>query len=189
MANRRMFTLDIIDDDSFLDMPCSAQNLYFHIAMRSDDDGICSKVNKTMAICGANKNDLDILFAKKFLLPTDIGVVIVKGWWLHNTKRKDTYKPSTYLNKIPSLFLDENRCYTFHDTGFRYLSVNEPLTQDKISKDKISKDKISKDKEQSKDCVGVGVCESKTYSADELREMGIDEETITYYLEHGEMPF
>ena len=39
MANRRMFSLDIVDTDAFLDMPMSAQCLYFHLGMRADDDG------------------------------------------------------------------------------------------------------------------------------------------------------
>ena len=39
MAKRRMFSLDIVDTDSFLDMPASTQNLYFHLGMRADDDG------------------------------------------------------------------------------------------------------------------------------------------------------
>ena len=39
MARRRMFSLDVVDTDAFLDMPSSAQNLYFHLGMRADDEG------------------------------------------------------------------------------------------------------------------------------------------------------
>ena len=31
MANRRMFSLDVVDTDRFLDMSASAQALYFHL--------------------------------------------------------------------------------------------------------------------------------------------------------------
>ena len=34
-----MFCLDIVNSDAFLDMPLSAQALYFHLGMRADDDG------------------------------------------------------------------------------------------------------------------------------------------------------
>lgn len=34
-----MFAKTIIDSDAFLDMPLSSQALYFHLAMRADDDG------------------------------------------------------------------------------------------------------------------------------------------------------
>ena len=36
MAERRMFAKTIIDSDAFLDMPLSAQALYFHLSMRAD---------------------------------------------------------------------------------------------------------------------------------------------------------
>ena len=39
MAERRMIAIKLIDSDTFLDMPSSAQALYFHLAMRADDDG------------------------------------------------------------------------------------------------------------------------------------------------------
>lgn len=35
MGEHRMFALKIIDSDAFLDMSASAQNLYFHLAMRA----------------------------------------------------------------------------------------------------------------------------------------------------------
>ena len=31
MAKRRMFSLDVVDTDSFLDLPASSQSLYFHL--------------------------------------------------------------------------------------------------------------------------------------------------------------
>jgi len=146
MANRRMFSLDIVDSDAFLDMPSSAQNLYFHIGMRSDDDGFCANPNKIIKIVSGSTDDLKLLLAKKFLLECNNGVVVVKHWWMHNTKRKDTYKPSNYLLDNPELKIDEKKAYTFNDKGLpltsRQLSVNEPVTQDKISKDKLSKDNI-----------------------------------------------
>ena len=42
MANRRMFSLDVVDTDKFLDMPATSQNLYLHLGMRADDDGFVS---------------------------------------------------------------------------------------------------------------------------------------------------
>ena len=46
MANRRMFSLDVVDTDRFLDMSASAQALYFHLGMRADDDGFVSSPRK-----------------------------------------------------------------------------------------------------------------------------------------------
>lgn len=142
MANRRMFSLDIVDTDAFLDMPSSAQNLYFHIGMRCDDDGFCANPQRIIKILGASKDDLNILLLKKFLLPCNNGVVVMKHWWMHNTKRKDTYKRSNYLDDNPELKINGNKAYTYSEDGVRYLSVNGALTQDNISKVNISKNNI-----------------------------------------------
>ena len=48
MANRRMFSLDVVDTDRFLDMSASAQALYFHLGMRADDDGFVSSPRKML---------------------------------------------------------------------------------------------------------------------------------------------
>ena len=52
MAERRMFAKTIIDSDSFLDMPLSAQCLYFHLSMRADDDGFVNNPRKIMRMIG-----------------------------------------------------------------------------------------------------------------------------------------
>ena len=50
MANRRMFSLNVVDTDTFLEMPQSSQNLYFHLGMRADDDGFVSSPKKITKI-------------------------------------------------------------------------------------------------------------------------------------------
>ena len=52
MAERRMFAKTIIDSDLFLDMPMSTQLLYFHLAMRADDDGFINNPKKIQRIVG-----------------------------------------------------------------------------------------------------------------------------------------
>lgn len=125
MANRRMFSLDIVNSDAFLEMSTSAQALYFQIAMRADDDGFCSSPVMIQRVIGAKPNDLKNLIEKKFLLQARDGVVIVKHWWLHNTRRKDTFKHSNYLKDNADLKLDFNNSYTFDGDGKRYLNYNE----------------------------------------------------------------
>lgn len=157
MANRRCFSMAIVDSDAFLDMPSSAQNLYFHIGMRSDDDGFCASPMKIIKIVNASNDDLKLLIAKKFLLECNNGVVVVKHWWIHNTMRKDTYKPSNYLQDNPDLKLDTNKAYTFNENGIpltnRYRTVTEPLPQinikeTKLNKNNLIKDNLTQDKEE-----------------------------------------
>ena len=61
MAEKRMFSNQIIDSDAFLDMPATSQNLYFHLAMRADDEGFINSPKKIMRSIGANENDFDVL--------------------------------------------------------------------------------------------------------------------------------
>ena len=62
MAEKRMFTMQIVDSDAFLDMPLSTQALYFHLNMRADDDGFVNNPKKILRMIGASEDDLKILF-------------------------------------------------------------------------------------------------------------------------------
>ena len=55
MAERRMFAKTIIDSDAFLEMPATSQLLYFHLAMRADDDGFINRPKTIMRICGTKR--------------------------------------------------------------------------------------------------------------------------------------
>lgn len=132
MAERRMFAKTIIDSDSFLDMPLSAQCLYFHLSMRADDDGFVNNPRKIMRMIGASDDDARILIAKKFLIAFESGVVVIKHWRIHNYIRKDTYNETKYKEEKATLALDENNSYTS-----RGRLVDGTLTQDRLGKDSI----------------------------------------------------
>ena len=112
MANRRMFSLDVIDSDAFLDMPNDAQNLYFHLAMRADDDGFVNSPKKIQKIIGASDDAAKILLAKKFIIVFDSGVIVIKHWRMHNYIQNDRYKETNYKEEKSTLVLDENKAYT-----------------------------------------------------------------------------
>ena len=107
MAERRMFSKIVIDSDMFLDMPLSAQALYFHLSMRADDDGFVNNPKRIQVYVGASTDDLKILLAKHFLIPFESGVVVIKHWKVHNYIQKDRYKETYYqaekelLEEIP----------------------------------------------------------------------------------------
>ena len=141
MAERRMFAKTIIDSDAFLEMPITARLLYYDLAMRADDDGFVNSPKKIMKIIGATSDDLGILAARKFIIPFENGVVVIKHWRIHNYIRKDTYKETPYKEEKALLELDENNAYRFSD-DVRQLSVDEPLTQVRLGKVRIGKDRI-----------------------------------------------
>lgn len=112
MAERRMFAKTIIDSDAFLDMPTSTQNLYFHLAMRADDDGFINNPKKIARMVSASDDDLKILLGKHFLIGFETGVVVIKHWRLHNYIARDRYKETVYKEEFSRLALKENSSYT-----------------------------------------------------------------------------
>lgn len=147
MAERRMFAKTIIDSDAFLEMPMTAQLLYFHLSMRGDDDGFINKPKAIMRLCGAKDDDLKILFAKKFVIPFDSGVVVIKHWKIHNYIRKDTYTETKYKEEKALLELDENNSYRIADTPTLQLrdeTVTGTSTQVRLGKDSLGKDSLGK---------------------------------------------
>jgi len=112
MAERRMFSKTIVDSDAFLDMPMSSQLLYFHLAMRADDDGFINNPKKIQRFIGANDDDLRVLSSKKFIIPFESGVVVIKHWKIQNYIAKDRYTETKYKGEKATLGIDENGSYT-----------------------------------------------------------------------------
>ena len=117
MAERRMFANSIIDSDLFLDMPQSAQCLYFHLAMRADDEGFVNAPKKIQRMIGASEDDCRLLVAKKFLIPFDTGVVVIRHWRIHNYIQKDRFKATMYQAERATLSQDKTGAYQLMDTN------------------------------------------------------------------------
>lgn len=101
----------VVQDDVFLDMPSSSQNLYFHLNMNADDDGFVSP-KKIMRMCSATIDDLQVLVAKRYVIIFDSGVAVIKHWTLHNTIKKDRKIATTYQKEFAQLTFNEWGAYT-----------------------------------------------------------------------------
>jgi hypothetical protein len=110
-----MFVPEVVCDDKFIDMPSSTQALYFQLGMHADDDGFVGP-KKVMRIMGTSEDDLKILIAKKFIIPFESCVLVIKHWKVNNLIRKDWYRPTTHA---------EERALTCSDKSGRYQFVNE----------------------------------------------------------------
>jgi hypothetical protein len=124
MAERRMFAKTIIDSDLFLDMPLSAQALYFHLGMRADDDGFVNNPKKIQRMVAATDDDAKLLISKQFVIPFESGVVVVKHWKIHNYIQKDRYKPTLCTEEMNRLDVG--------DSG-EYLLEGAPLDLDSLN--------------------------------------------------------
>lgn len=94
MAERRMMAKSVIETDHFMDMPMSSQCLYFHLLLRADDDGFIKNPSAIRREVGCGEDDMKLLVAKRFILPFDTGVIVIRHWKIHNYIRKDMYHPT-----------------------------------------------------------------------------------------------
>ena len=144
MAERRMFAKTIIDSDAFVDMPLSTQALYFHLSMRADDDGFINNPKKIQRMIGASDDDLKLLILKRFIIPFDSGIVVIKHWKIHNYIRNDRYKPTVYTSEKAMITSKENGAYTEVDT-VGIPNGYQMDTQYSIGKDSLSQDSVVED--------------------------------------------
>lgn len=149
MAEKRMFSKQIIDSDAFLEMPLSTQALYFHLSMRADDDGFLNNAKKVMKIIGANQNDYDLLVAKSFVIQFPDGICVIKHWRINNYLRKDRYTETIYQEEKAMLTMQPNGRYSLKDSirEMDDFPVGIPLvdrsdTQNRIEKNREEKNSI-----------------------------------------------
>lgn len=146
MAERRMFAKTIVTSDAFLDLPASTRSLYFLLGMMADDDGFVNNPSSIMRMSGATTDDLKLLIAKRFVLTFESGVVVIKHWCIHNTIQKDRYKATKYLEEKSKLSMDENKAYSFADSGLLQLEEShaekKPTTEARAKRQQAKKDSL-----------------------------------------------
>ena len=119
MAEKRMFTVKIVESDAFLDMPLSAQALYVHLNMNADDDGFVNNPKMITRLIGAKNDDLQVLIDKAFILMFPSGVAVIKGWLMNNIIKNDRKHPTSYQEELSQLVVKDNRSYTWKQNGNR----------------------------------------------------------------------
>ena len=147
MAERRMFAKTIIDSDAFLDMSLSTQALYFHLSMRADDEGFVNNPKKIQRMIGCGDDEMKMLIAKKFIIPFESGVCVIKHWRIHNYIQKDRFKETVYQEEKQHLELKENKAYTYIENPMDTICIQDVSKMDSqysIGKDSIGKDSIDK---------------------------------------------
>lgn len=136
MAQRRMFNKLVTNDDNFLDMPDSSQNLYFHLSMNADDDGFVNNWKSIMRMTGHKEDDLKVLIAKQYIIPFESGVIVIRHWRLNNYLQNDRITKTNYQKEYKMLSLNDN-VYNMDTQCIQNVST------DKIRLDKNRLDKIS----------------------------------------------
>lgn len=130
MSNRRMFSKTVTESDEFLSLPHSAQMLYIHIGMNTDDEGYCERLRVMRLSLGCQK-DVTLLTEGKFIYVFDNKVFYDLYFEENNTIRKDRKKESKYAKLYPPSTICQP-------------DDNQMSAQVKLSKVNISKDRKEK---------------------------------------------
>jgi len=128
-----MFSKTITENDDFLNMSLSTQALYFHLGIQADDDGFVSP-NRIMRMIGAMIDDLNVLIAKKFVIPFENGVVVIRHWKINNYIQSDRKKDTVFLKELAKLSEDNNGVYKMDTKCIE----NVRLGKDSIEKNILS---------------------------------------------------
>lgn len=186
MAEKRMFTKKITDDDNFISLPSSTQALYFHLNQGADDDGFNNQVQMAMWKSHATIDDLKVLMAKSYIIRFESGVIVIKHWRMHNTLRKDRYTPTSFQEELKLLGIKDNGAYTLDTDGCQAVADWLPdgchsIVENSI--EKCSKEKSSK-KDSPKRFVPPYLAEVQAYCIE--RGNGIDAQAfIDFYASKG----
>ena len=176
MAERRMFTKKVTDDDNFMALSSSAQALYLHLSMSADDDGFCNQVSISMFKAHASVQDLQALLEKRYVYQFENGVIVIKHWRMANALRKDRYTPTIFQEELSMLDLKDNGTYDLATE--RQPNGNHCLPQVRLGKDstgytledgKAKRAETAQKKEESKN--PYGVFENVMLTDDELQKL------------------
>lgn len=137
-----MFAKTIVLSDAFLDMPPTARCLYFTLNMLADDDGFVNNPKSIMRQSGSTEDDMKLLIAKKFLIPFESGVVVIKHWRINNYLRSDRYSETQFIEEKSELTIDDKGVYTEPDCVYG-IPTGIPTGRQEVSTGKVS---IGKDK-------------------------------------------
>ena len=113
MAQRRMISKNIAEDDRFVDMQLTSKLLYFYLVLNADDDGFVGSVKMINFLTSADRSNYDELLKNNLILePTQNGVYVITDWYSQNKIEDKIYKPTEYLSIRSTLYLKTNFAYT-----------------------------------------------------------------------------
>jgi hypothetical protein len=189
MAERRMFAKTIVLSDSFLDMPLGARCLYMTMGMLADDDGFVNAPKSIMRQTGATLDDMNVLIAKKFVIPFESGVIVIKHWRINNYLQKDRMQPTKYQDELAELTVEDNGAYSRNGCIHKPVYTSDVYTssvytgKDSIDKISIDKDSVG-DKRKAKRFSPPTLEEVQAYCKE--RKNSVDAQRfIDYYTSNG----
>ena len=144
MANRRMFSKDIVCTDKFLLMNPLSQCLYYQWAMYADDDGFVSNSKIIQRAVGATEENAKELEKNNYVIIFKSGVLVITHWKMLNTIKSDRYTETVFKNEKAELTENPDKSYTRKQDVSnveteRKQDVSNVETQSSLVKDRVEK--------------------------------------------------
>lgn len=113
MGDHRCVSKRVVEAFSFLELPITAQYLYFHLVLNTDDRGVVEAGN-ILRLTKTNTGDLQSLIDHKYVIPLNAYLVsYLPDMNEHNKLRADRIKESKYhdllIQVLPEIQLQEIR--------------------------------------------------------------------------------
>lgn len=113
MANRRMFSRDIMQSDAFIELSTEARLLYVYLNLNADDDGFVDNPKGVARLAICQYSTVEELKAAGFVFECETGVFVVVHWMEHNLIRKDRHKETRFQDEKEKLALNARKEYVF----------------------------------------------------------------------------
>lgn len=153
MARKRMFDNDIINQDSFLDLPTESKALYFLLGMEADDEGFISP-KRVMRLHNIAEDNLKILIAKNYVIQFESGVIVITDWKRNNYLDKNKIKQTIYIDEKELLNYDESKQQYFLNPVTTTVKpkfneslpeVKQKFTQNRVEENRVEENRVDDD--------------------------------------------
>lgn len=141
MAQRRMFKLDMILSDFFMQLPDNVQLAYYRLCAMADDEGF---ITNPRMVC-YRKKPLDILEDIGYIFRFKSGIVLIRHWNVHNKIRKDSFQKSSCTAEKALVILNSDGIYEWKSVTKTVQDSENPVPQESIGKDSLGKDSLGKE--------------------------------------------
>ncbi|WP_235907070.1 hypothetical protein [Roseburia porci] len=155
-------------------MPATSQNLYFHLGMHADDDGVV-EAYPVMCSIGASEDDLRVIISKGFatLLNSDM-VTFLNDWLENNNIRADRKVDSIYkellLEIVPDAMLKESKP-SYYSRVKSICQTNDGQVSGKcLANVRIGKYRLDKESKDNKLCASDAAPKASKADIDEFFE-------------------
>jgi hypothetical protein len=143
-----MFSNVVIDSDRFLDLPPMAQLLYFHLGMKTDDDGFVGGAKRTARNIGATDDDLQALIDEGFLLDfPDSRVFLMAHHRINNFLQNDRHHDTVYQTEFAQVE-EKDKVYRHKRPDDEPLTscqqgVNEPEAEQNVAQNNVTQKNVT----------------------------------------------